>query len=397
MTTWLTDLRPAECRGDLVGTLLPEGLPSVRCLRSNQAIPMKFTHSTSKRPRPSTLSVGQGNRTVEQKVHQGRGRLHASLSFLFSMLGSVQNRLDNRDGDVSEGDRDLCIQAMDALRKTMHQVCGNKSDLPEIEKRALADEVAAQIKPGIRSAGVGGRMLNKPRGYAGDYLTIDQMYAEVPYGDGAMARLFDTFLLCATPSKAVRNRRGLLQEIIQETVRNRQGQTARVMSIACGPAREVSDVFANVPSADCLQVELLDVDEQAVLSTGRRMQSEGLDGNVRMTQGNALRLRGMKHLGEHDLIYSIGLIDYFEDKAVVRMLDQVYDKLAPGGRVVLGNFHADNPWKVFMDHALEWELIHRSEADMHRLFQSSRFGRRCTQIRYEETGINLFAEGTKGC
>jgi len=44
-----------------------------------------------------------------------------------------------------------------------------------------------------------------------------------------------------------------------------------------------------------------------------------------------------------------------------------------------------------MDHVLDWPLRYRSEEDMHRLFRASRFGRRCTEIRFEAEGINLFA------
>jgi hypothetical protein len=45
-----------------------------------------------------------------------------------------------------------------------------------------------------------------------------------------------------------------------------------------------------------------------------------------------------------------------------------------------------------MDHVLDWRLIHRTEEDMHRLFQASAFRGPCSNIRYEEQGINLFAE-----
>ena len=95
------------------------------------------------------------------------------------------------------------------------------------------------------------------------------------------------------------------------------------------------------------------------------------------------------------LVYSIGLIDYFNDKFVVKLLDFAFGLLRPGGRVILGNFHPRNPDKAFMDHVLEWRLIHRDESDMNRLFETSKFGRPCTNIRFEQQGVNLFAEGTR--
>lgn len=62
------------------------------------------------------------------------------------------------------------------------------------------------------------------------------------------------------------------------------------------------------------------------------------------------------------------------------------------GSVKLGNFHPRNRAKEFMDYVLEWNLIHRTEADMNRLFERSMFGKPCSKIQFEALGINLFAE-----
>jgi extracellular factor (EF) 3-hydroxypalmitic acid methyl ester biosynthesis protein len=63
--------------------------------------------------------------------------------------------------------------------------------------------------------------------------------------------------------------------------------------------------------------------------------------------------------------------------------------------VILGNFHPRNPDKALMDYVLDWKLIHRTEADMDRLFSNSSFNRPCTNVRFEDQGINLFAECIK--
>ena len=94
-------------------------------------------------------------------------------------------------------------------------------------------------------------------------------------------------------------------------------------------------------------------------------------------------------------MYSIGLIDYFEDRFVIGLLDAIHDRLRPGGRVILGNFHPDNPTRAVLDHLLDWKLIHRTENDMNRLFEASRFGRPCDEIRFEAERVNLFAIGSR--
>ena len=100
-------------------------------------------------------------------------------------------------------------------------------------------------------------------------------------------------------------------------------------------------------------------------------------------------------LRDQDLIYSIGLIDYFNDDFVVKLLNYIHGALATGGKVILGNFHPRNPDKALMDHVFDWRLIHRTEADMDRLFRASAFQRDCTNVRFEEQGINLSADCVK--
>ena len=89
------------------------------------------------------------------------------------------------------------------------------------------------------------------------------------------------------------------------------------------------------------------------------------------------------------------LIDYFEDRLVIKLLDSIHAMLAPGGTVILGNFHPQNPDRGIMECFLEWNLIHRSEEDMERLFAASAFGAGSVEIVFEEEGVNLFAIARK--
>ena len=94
-------------------------------------------------------------------------------------------------------------------------------------------------------------------------------------------------------------------------------------------------------------------------------------------------------------MHSIGLIDYFNDKFVVNLMNYGHRLLKPGGRMILGNFHPDNSSKALMDHVLDWRRIHRTEDDMDRLYAQSPFGRPTTRILFEVQRINLFAECVK--
>jgi extracellular factor (EF) 3-hydroxypalmitic acid methyl ester biosynthesis protein len=170
------------------------------------------------------------------------------------------------------------------------------------------------------------------------------------------------------------------------------------VSLACGPAQEVFDVFNQLKDPTSLKTTLIDIDLSSLAFVADKRDQLKLKRQMDLVQGNLVYLAtGRQHLNlkDQDLVYSIGLIDYFSDNFVVVMMNYIYEMLKPGGKVILGNFHPRNPDKAMIDYVLDWRMTHRSEEDMNRLYSTSRFARACTKIRFEAAGINLFAECIK--
>lgn len=275
---------------------------------------------------------------------------------------------------------------------------GTGSGLAPAVQEELGARLHRELLPYVLLTGLAERLYAKPRGYAGDFLSIDLIYRDEATGTGRLGPLLDRCFLDQPAAAAVRNRRGLLAEEILATVEAAPDRPARVMSLACGPAQELFDVYAWLDDPSRLQSTLVDIDSQAIALVTERCVESGLEGCMRRVQGNLVYLALGRHrleLEPQDLVYSIGLIDYFSDKFVVALLDYLHGVLAPGGKVILGNFHPSNPSRALMDHVLDWRLIHRSEADMDRLFLASRFARPATRCRLEPAGVNLFAECVK--
>jgi CRP-like cAMP-binding protein/SAM-dependent methyltransferase len=293
--------------------------------------------------------------------------------------------------DIGKRFNDFCVW--------LNQELGDKGpDNPEV-RQELGARVHSEVLPYVILTENGERWYSKPRGYAGDFLSIEWIYNNVPKGSGRLGPLLDRCFLDMHAAKAVRNRRNLLRQEIGNTIAQRKDAgPARILSLACGPAREVFDSFEALADPGMLIATCLDIDLQALAFVGDVRDRKKLKRNVRLEMANLVYLatgRQKLDIPPQDLAYSIGLIDYFNDTFVVRLLNFVYDRLKPGGRVILGNFHPDNPTKAMMDHVLDWKLIHRSEDDMNRLFLSSQFGRPCDEIRFEEEHINLFAIGSR--
>lgn len=279
-----------------------------------------------------------------------------------------------------------------------HSLLGQGSPLPEATRLQLGARLQAEMLPYILTTETADRFYSKPRGYAGDFVAIHRIYMNTPGGSSRLGPVMDRMFLEMPPSLAVRNRRKLVADEIVAAVRARGGRPVRVLCLASGPATEVFDAFEMLDDKSLLKATLMDIDLQALAFVDELRARHKLTGQITLVNENLIALflgRSSLRLEPQDLIYSIGLIDYLNDKLVGKVLQFAHQNLAPGGRVLLGNFHPKNPAKEFMDFVLEWNLIHRTEEDMHRLFRGSPFGRDCSRIQFEGEGVNLFAECIK--
>jgi hypothetical protein len=243
------------------------------------------------------------------------------------------------------------------------------------------------------------RAFTKPRGYAGDYATIEMLYGDAAAGDSRLGPLIDRWTHERPAARAVKNRRALLGEAIREVAAEwSELSQVPVTSLAAGPARELFDVIA-APDAPNLLATCIDIDYDALAYASGIAMQLGVADHFNFAQDNVVRLcrgRGHTALGPQALIYSVGLTDYLQDNFVVDLINWAYDQLLPGGTLIVGNVVPANPTRAFMDHVLEWVLIHRTEAELRSLFSRSRFGDTPVKFLLEPAGVDLFAFCRKG-
>jgi extracellular factor (EF) 3-hydroxypalmitic acid methyl ester biosynthesis protein len=192
-------------------------------------------------------------------------------------------------------------------------------------------------------------------------------------------------------------------KITEETLRvSQEGRPARILSLGCGPAREV-EMFLGHPLADHAEFCLLDFNEETLAYVENRM-SEAKRRHHVSTQLTLIK-QSVYHLlkesrkprkGEkgYDLIYTSGLYDYLTDGVCRALNAYLYEELRPGGILIASNFDLSNPIRNVMEHMFEWFLIHRNAKQMEAIAppQASPEHRR---VRAEATGVNVFVEARK--
>jgi SAM-dependent methyltransferase len=303
-----------------------------------------------------------------------------------------------QNGRVSDSTATEIEQRFAGCAGLMNEVLGERSGLNEHVRDELGGRVKLDLLPFLLLTTCAEQMYSKPRGYAGDFMSLEVIYQNQAQGSGRLGPLIDRCFQDLPAAQAVRNRRALLAEEIRRTCAPVSDSAARITSLACGAAPEVFDVLADSGDSQRLHATLIDIDEEALVFVQRRARQSGVLDRLTLAQANLVYLAVGRHrleLPPQDLVYSVGLIDYFHDPFVLKLMNYAHALLRPGGRLILGSFHPANPSRAIMEHVLEWNLIHRTEDDLHNLFAASAFGRPCTRIRFEPLGVNMFAECVK--
>ncbi len=262
-----------------------------------------------------------------------------------------------------------------------------------------------QLHPHLLCAPFIHRTYAKPLGYAGDYEMMNMIVRNGLEGPSLYAKLVNAYMLDQAPAHAVRNRvKYLCDRITEETARvARHGRRANFFSIACGPAREVENFLIACPFADKAGFRLLDFNEETLRYTSLRLEEikhryhrETIIHTVKNSVQSLLKASARVGSDEerYDLIYCSGLYDYLNDRLIKALNTYLYERLNPGGLLVVGNFTNNNPIQRIMEHALEWFLIYRSANQLEALVPNQANAEDCL-VKMEPSATHIFLEVRK--
>lgn len=233
--------------------------------------------------------------------------------------------------------------------------------------------------------------IDKPRGYAGDYKIIDDIYLNKPRTVG-VARLFDNYFMMSPVSIAVRNRKNDFVSIALDTIRQAQGRPVKIMILASGPARDIYEILRDPVVKDANVTFLcLEADTEAI-SYARKVLNE--DKRVIFKEMNVVRLALMSKVEEKmdtdfDLIYSTGLFDYLDFKISVRLISNLKLLVKEGGKIAISDVYNkySNPSIYFMEWVGDWNLIYRDHEEFREIFLNSGYKKEELLYDYEQQGI----------
>lgn len=198
------------------------------------------------------------------------------------------------------------------------------------------------------------RCVRKPRGYAGDAALIDFYYDRRPPEDTSpLGRLQFSVTNEFQSAQGVRMRRDHAQGVIERA----WSEGKRICSLACGHLREADDLVGN----DLSNVVAVDQDRLSLEEVRRKHGA-----SLTIVQANVFSYlqRAARSGTQFDLIYTLGLTDYLDERAMQLLHRLAHSCLAPGGRFMLANFVPQHLAVGWLDAIMDWHLIYRDEIDL---------------------------------
>jgi len=245
-----------------------------------------------------------------------------------------------------------------------------------------------------------GRALVKPRGYAGDYEMMNQIYRDNYEGNNFFEILMHRYGINESSSNSVKYRRGYLCDKIMSLSKGKSHFTFG--SVASGPAQEVLEFLSKVTPEDSSRysIFLIDQDIEALLNAKRNCYEKILSRDlkckiefvpvaVKQIIEQAPEAEILKQI-KFDFVYTAGLYDYLTQPVAQILTKNVLDLVQPDGHMIIGNFHPNNPTKTISELVADWKLIHRNEEDMEGLVALAQVKK--TSIHHDPERIDLFLE-----
>lgn len=238
------------------------------------------------------------------------------------------------------------------------------------------------------------RLQSWPRGYPGDFETVEYLLnAQNKAEPKSIAYLLEEYGMVSPAAQQHRNKLAYQTHLIAKHFRlsQLQNKKLRVLSIGCGSCPDIRQA-ENYINADQCEFVLIDGDQDALDFAA--LKFSGLDQHCEFICANILRqLKPLAERENFDLILTGGLFDYFGEKAIVKILSQLYEHcLQSDGMIFFTNISPRNIDRLWIEYLCNWNLIARSEEELRHYCSQIGVEENQVKISKDQTGLTYFVE-----
>ncbi len=242
------------------------------------------------------------------------------------------------------------------------------------------------------------RALEKPHGYPGDYIMLEQVYNKKVVSEGILATYIETIFLNTPYAAAIRGRKNWMREKIKEVLSVKTKDDYQILNLASGSVRELRELFANFKSARPTTITCLDQDIASINFSKDELNKINTDPvKIDFLEENILHLDKAAVPPKIDMIYSIGIADYLQDRMLDKIFKDSFNLLKSNGKLIFAYKDYDKHKPLLLNWFCDWNFISRNEKEFVGLVEKALDGQKYTlEIEREpETNIIFFVVITK--
>jgi SAM-dependent methyltransferase len=216
------------------------------------------------------------------------------------------------------------------------------------------------------------RAYEKPRGYPGDYFIFEMIYNGSLTNNG-IGYYLDKWVLNYELTRGAIYRKDKIKKLLMELIKN--NNKLDILNIGCGSSREIREIIAeNKVNINNVTFTCLDQDEEALNFSKKSIRRINSNINISFLKQDILTIllnREIKQLDKYDVVYSIGVADYFLKTTFENFIKFCYRLLKPKGKLIIPLCSSHNP-KLYIPLRwfCEWDFYSHDANDIKNFIQN---------------------------
>lgn len=196
---------------------------------------------------------------------------------------------------------------------------------------------------------------------------------DIIYGCDFMERnAFDRFWIGMRNAQAVRNRGRKVRDLLLDAALKSEFTVVRILSLACGSARDVIDVIVMLNKRGFkVSALLVDLNPDALEAAKQYAEECGVSDQIEVLQSDIMTVWPAAKEFSPDIIHIIGLLEYVPNDKAINLLAAVHGVLR-GGKLLTSNT-VNNMEAGFLRHVIGWNMLYRSGWQLERLLKAAGF------------------------
>jgi len=217
-------------------------------------------------------------------------------------------------------------------------------------------------------------IYRKPLGYAGDYMVMNYIYdyhKDRYLGNSSYEMLINNYTCNISISHSNIARKEFFKRKILETIETKD--YARIMSVGCGPLREVIELLREGMVIKPFFFKCVDFEKGAIDYVKKSLEEIERERKQFLSIEyfyqniiNIIKNREIKEkIRDQDLIYCSGVIDYLRDKIAGRLVRELFQLLRNKGVLIICNAALKgSSHRAYYEMLGEWNMFHRTKEVM---------------------------------